>query len=124
MDWKRTIEANGVETHVPSPIVALGLATAAWRGKLSCSELDQDAPWPRPLSIPVLLVHGRADDKVPIEPSEAFAEHHRPWVTFVPFAGAGHMRAWNTDPAGYAAAVVHWWRTTARPLGEIRPAAP
>ena len=48
----------------------------------------------------MLLMHGTADDVVPIEASDAFAAA-LPHVTYERFVGAGHGALWNDGPVRY-----------------------
>jgi alpha-beta hydrolase superfamily lysophospholipase len=57
------------------------------------------------LQAPMLVFHGLEDDTVPAELSEHFAEARPDLVTYVPVAGAGHVRSWNADPERYMAAL-------------------
>jgi dipeptidyl aminopeptidase/acylaminoacyl peptidase len=50
---------------------------------------------------PILLFHGDADDRAPIESSERLARERGDIVTYVVARGAGHVQAWNLDPVGY-----------------------
>ncbi len=54
--------------------------------------------------MPILLIHGTVDDLTPIEVSDRLAEVSES-VTYLRAPGAGHVRSWNVDPAGYEAAV-------------------
>jgi pimeloyl-ACP methyl ester carboxylesterase len=65
-----------------------------------------------PLGVPQVLLHGTADEAVPIEPSRAYAEAARAAgdaVVLLELAGAGHMD--HVDPATDAFAAF------TRPLG-------
>src|SRR5205807_2178007 len=55
--------------------------------------------------VPVLLLHGTADKLVPEDISERLVQQRSDLVTLVRVPGAGHVRAWNVDPAAYERAV-------------------
>lgn len=50
------------------------------------------------LSHPILLVHSRDDEFVPVGPSEALAAARPDLVHFEPWSLARHCKEWNTDP--------------------------
>jgi pimeloyl-ACP methyl ester carboxylesterase len=54
------------------------------------------------LGIPILLIHGTDDDVVPVDTSEELARLRPDLVRdLYVVTGAGHVEAWNTDPAEY-----------------------
>lgn len=55
--------------------------------------------------VPLLVLHGEADDFVPIGPSRELARRRRERMRLVPVPGAGHVEAYNADPDAYTAAV-------------------
>jgi uncharacterized protein len=57
------------------------------------------------VGIPILLIHGTADDVTPIEVSDRLAAARPGLVTYERVPGAGHVRSWNVDPRGYERAV-------------------
>lgn len=57
------------------------------------------------LATPVLLFQGSADDSLPPALADALAAARPDLVTYRPVEGAGHVRAWNNDPAAYESAV-------------------
>lgn len=57
------------------------------------------------LQVPILLIHGDADDTEPIDVSDRLAAASPENITYYRVPGAGHVRAWNTDPAAYESAV-------------------
>lgn len=65
------------------------------------------------LTVPVLVFHGTEDDLVPIDVSRRLAEARGELVTLVETEGAGHVRSWNVDPAGYERRVLDFLDATA-----------
>lgn len=59
---------------------------------------------------PMLLIHSRDDEFVPVGPSEALAAARPDLVTFVPWAQARHCKEWNTDPARWEGVVTAFLR--------------
>jgi pimeloyl-ACP methyl ester carboxylesterase len=51
------------------------------------------------LDLPMLLIHGSADDTIPVTASQSFGETYIGPITYVEFAGADHTALWNSDPA-------------------------
>jgi hypothetical protein len=60
----------------------------------------------RSLRVPVLAIHGTADESIPIEQSIALEEANPDLVDLVRVEGAGHVDSFNTDFNGYMAAVL------------------
>ena len=53
------------------------------------------------LDVPILLIHGEDDTRVPIETSEALAELRPDLVTYSVYPDTAHADAWNTDADRY-----------------------
>ena len=58
------------------------------------------------LSTPVLVLHGGADDVVPLSTSVEFAELRPDLVRLVITEGAAHVGSLSADPASYAQTVI------------------
>lgn len=67
------------------------------------------------LRVPVLLFHGDDDRTIPVELSDTVARMRPDLVRYVRVPGAGHVRAWNTDPDAYIRAVREFVATRVRP---------
>jgi len=102
------IDARAADTELPLvslPVPAPLTWTAKWiaslRFGIDWSEVDYVARAGE-FTTPMLIIHGTEDHDVPISVSEEFADAAPAGlVTLVPFEGAGHVRAWNTDPERY-----------------------
>jgi pimeloyl-ACP methyl ester carboxylesterase len=53
------------------------------------------------LNVPILLIHGEDDTRVPIETSEELAELRPDLVTYSVYPDTAHADAWNTDADRY-----------------------
>lgn len=107
-----------------APTVELGLSSAplvgrfagplrrlvGWRLDIDWDDLNYLNDRVERLSAPILLLHGTADDLVPIETSRRLATLRAELVTLVEVEGAGHVRAWNVAGAAYEAEVADFLR--------------
>lgn len=119
LDWRTVLQHQARVHRVPPPLGRAGtalmgspLARAALgvEGPLDLDRLD----WvtrAEEMRVPVLLLHGEADDVVPVGPSRSLAAARPDLVTLLEFPGAGHCREWNSDPD-------RWEREVARFLLE------
>ena len=107
LDWSAVLDEAARQRHVSGAITELGKWVASLRTGLRWSELEQ-APHAAAFSTPMLILHGDADDVVPIAVSEKFAKARPDLVTFHAIAGAGHVESANVDREGYAATIVAW----------------
>ncbi len=105
LDLAATVEHGAAQRDLPVvggvPDVLTGTAQwiAGWRYDLDWAAVDHlPADW---LEVPALVFHGTDDDLVPISTTDALAADRPGLVTAVRVPGAGHVRAWNADPAGY-----------------------
>lgn len=110
---------------LPGP-VALLAASAAFRvagrrfgGDIRAAEpiriIDLVAP------VPILLVHGEADELVPVKAARRLAAASIPGPELWAVPGAGHGEAHRTDPSGYDTRVTAFLRGA---FAAARPATP
>jgi len=104
LNFGATVDLAASERGLPDILTAVGKAIFALRFDVDWGDLDY-LERADELTAPVLLFHGDADKRVPVKTSDALAQARPDIVTYVRIAGAGHVRSWNADPAGYAAAV-------------------
>lgn len=102
LDLSRTVDSGAAEQGIPSLLTSMAKTLAAMRFGINWSELDYLAK-AESLDVPVLLVHGTEDRRVPISLSEDLAAARPDLVRFVPFDGAGHVESWNADRERYEA---------------------
>jgi pimeloyl-ACP methyl ester carboxylesterase len=106
LDLAATVDHGAAQRRLPLlgtavPDVLTGTAEwiAGWRYDLDWAAVDYlPADW---LDVPALVFHGTDDDTVPISTSDELAADRPDLVHEVRVPGAGHVRAWNTDPAAY-----------------------
>ena len=105
LDLAATVEHGAAQRDLPVvggvPDVLTGTARwiAGWRYDLDWSAVDHlPADW---LEVPALVFHGTDDDLVPVSLTDELAADRPDLVTAVRVDGAGHVRAWNADPAAY-----------------------
>lgn len=111
LDWaaavRRTLQARKLPPGVRAGLVGSWKAALRVRARLDWAELDQRS-LPERLAAPVLLIHGTADDLVPVATSDALAAARPDLVTYLRLDGAEHLHGWNRDPARYDSAVAAW----------------
>ena len=95
--------------HVPAPLTYVAKQLAAVRYDLDWTQVDylEDPSW---LKVPTLVLHGGADETVPLATSEDLARARPELVRLERFAGASHVGSWNSDPQRYDAAVRRFLR--------------
>lgn len=110
LDWEPVLRMAAVDRGIPRAAVPVLLpATMAWAGAsvgIDWTELRVETRQELP---PTLLIHGTADETVPVEVADAFAHTH-PGVTQLRVGEAGHVRCWNQDPDHYEATVASFLR--------------
>ncbi|MGH2676831.1 MAG: alpha/beta hydrolase [Actinomycetota bacterium] len=104
LDVDAAVDLEGANRGLPQFLTSF----AKWISSLRFG-VDWDA-WSRAdeaagLQVPLLLIHGVADETAPIEVSDGLAAAAPENVTYYRVPDAGHVRAWNVDPTAYEAAV-------------------
>jgi uncharacterized protein len=89
---------------VPPALTVVAKGIAGLRYDLDWAQLDYVDRAGR-LAAPVLVLHQRGDQTVPVAISEALAAARPDLVTLERFGGDGHVRAWNVDRPRYERAV-------------------
>jgi uncharacterized protein len=99
LDVAASVEQEAANRGVPLALtrvatflssIRFGIDWRAWDRVGEIAELD----------IPVLLIHGTADDRNPIDVSDRLVSA-RPDITYLRAADAGHVESWNVDPERY-----------------------
>ena len=115
LTWAPIIQHVAKGRRVPTAIVPVVMWAARMRSRIDWAVLDHLAA-ASDFGHPILLIHGTADAIVPVWLSDALAEARPDLVTYWRAEGAGHVTAWNHDPAGYARAVETFLAGAGRPL--------
>ncbi len=100
LSWKAILSFNATRMGLPSfaalPVEwAIGARIDADWGSLDALQ------HPGAFHLPILLFQGTEDRLVPIATSDEFAKELPGWVTYYRVPKAGHVEAWNVDPALY-----------------------
>jgi hypothetical protein len=106
--WGPVLRWAARDRGLPAPVIPLLLPTtmALARARTGIDwqrlrHIDQPETFHRP----TLLMHGDADDTVPVELGRTLAELAPDSVEFEEFAGGGHITNWNVDSRRYERAV-------------------
>lgn len=106
LDLEAVVDAEARNRHLPGPLNAAAKGLARVRFGIDWAELDQVARADQ-FDVPILLMHGSADETVPVESSDQFADAApEGLVTYERFEGADHVFLWNTDPVRYERVVL------------------
>ena len=101
LDLEAVVDGMARERGIPASLAVIGKAISRIRFGLEWPRLDQVARVDEfDPSIPMLLLHGTADQVAPIEAADAFAEG-LPHARYERFAGAGHGALWNSESVRY-----------------------
>ena len=107
IDWADVLRHQAALNRVPGPVGALSRSLIGHRrarrlvgvhAPLDVAETDWVSR-AEELRHPVLLIHSRDDEFVPVGPSAALAAKRPDLVRFEPWEGARHTKEWNVDPA-------------------------
>jgi uncharacterized protein len=100
LNFGRTIDKGAEERGVPAPITFVAKLITQMRFGIDWDGLDFLARAGE-LTVPVLLIHGDADETVPVETSIEFAAAAPTLVEFHTYENVGHVAAWNWHPEEY-----------------------
>ena len=119
----RQMEAGSV----PGFLKGWGKALATFRFGVEWAPLDQVSAADE-FGVPILLIHGEDDDRVPVRLADALAAARPDLIEYLRVPGAGHLGAFTTDPVATEAALDGFLdRLLAEPvvIGEVeRPTPP
>lgn len=100
INMTETVKAAARERSVPPPLMAGVKAVADLRWQVGWDEINY-VQRAGDLKVPILVFHGDADDRVPIDVSRELLAANPEHVTLFESAGAGHVMSWNIDPNLY-----------------------
>jgi uncharacterized protein len=100
LDWRAVMDLQADERGLPRFLATTTERVVSLRIDFDWNAFDQIARADE-FRLPILLFHGTEDQTVPISSSDAFARALPRRVTYYRVAGAGHVEAWNVDPALY-----------------------
>lgn len=118
IDWSRVITHQARLRRIPPGIgtIAQALLRARWSyGLIGAGEPIDIAStrWQHraaELTHPILLIHSRDDEFVPVEPSIELAVARPDLVRFEPWQHARHVKEWNVDPTRWERVVAGFMR--------------
>lgn len=85
---------------IPESLVGAAKTIAELRYDVEFDDLDY-VPAAGKLEVPMLVLHGTADETIPIEVSRRLKAAAGDNLRLVEFDGAGHVESWNNDTARY-----------------------
>lgn len=109
LDWDAVLRAQAGRRGLPGLLSGPARIVSWLRAGIDWSVLDQVGHADE-FDLPILLLHGTADEQVPISSSDRFADAVGEEVTYVRVDAAPHNAAWNVDPGAYQAAVEDFLR--------------
>ena len=104
LDWRPVLDLAAAQHRLAPGVLPMAKRIAAARASLSWDRLDMVSRAAE-LTVPVLIVHGDADDVVPVATSDAFAAARPDLVTYVRLPGVGHVDGWITRSEACEAAL-------------------
>jgi hypothetical protein len=94
LNFAKTVDKGAAERSVPAPVTFVAKTFSTIRFKVDWNGMDFLARADE-LTVPILLIHGDADDTVPVETSVEFASKLPELTELHTFANAGHVASWN-----------------------------
>jgi pimeloyl-ACP methyl ester carboxylesterase len=104
LDWAPVLAHAGKQLKLLPIVLSLAKRIVVLRTGLRWERLNQLSRAAE-LTVPVLIVHGDADETVPAATSGAYAAARPDLVTYLPVPGAGHVEGWTSDRDGYGEAL-------------------
>jgi pimeloyl-ACP methyl ester carboxylesterase len=109
LSLKKTVEFRADQRGLPAQFTEAAMQFATWRNGIDWAKTDYlqnlDA-----INAPILLVHGDADQVVPVSTSQALAKARPDIVTFRKLPGVDHVQGWNADRELYRLQLLEFLR--------------
>lgn len=107
LSFDASVDLGASHRHVPGFLTWTAKRLASLRYGVNWHAVDylDDTSW---LDVPVLLLHGTSDDRVPFSSSVELAREKDGHVTLERFEGVEHGESWNSDPERYDAALAQF----------------
>ena len=100
MDFNAPVDLGARQRNLPGFVTASVKWIATLRFGLDWNAMDYLKDVDR-LDVPILLIHGEDDTRVPMETSDKLAELRPDLVMYSVYPDTTHADAWNTDSARY-----------------------
>ena len=100
IDFEAPVDLGARERNLPGFVAATVKWIATLRFGVDWDAMDYLKDADR-LDVPILLIHGEDDARVPIETSDKLAELRPDLVTYSVYPDTTHADAWNVDSARY-----------------------
>ena len=104
LDFEAAVNLGAEQRNLPGILTGMAKWVADRRFGIDWAAMNYLARADE-LQVPILLIHGEDDDRVPISTSERLADARPDIVTLVRIPGASHTSSWNTAPDLYEQAV-------------------
>lgn len=114
LDLSRTLVLQAQRRNIPGPLIPPILFGTQVIASVRAGFDVRDVSHVQALAqttLPMLLIHGDADDFVPPGPTDELARLRPDNLTYQQIPGAGHVEGWNTDQEAYEAALVQFLQT-------------
>lgn len=132
INWHDVLDHHGRLNHIPGPVGQFGqlMMGRRWARRLvgvhdpvDVAQTDWVARADE-LRHPMLIIHSRDDEFVPVGPSERLAQARPDLVRFEPWAQARHCKAWNVDASRWERLVGEFVSPPASARSACRPPRP
>lgn len=113
LDFGATVDLGIKEFGLPGIAAGPPKWIASWRYNIDWAAMDYVSRASE-LRTPVLLLHGAADDIVPVSIGDQFAAARPDLITYERFETAHHVTSWNVDPQRYERALREFFCDSSR----------
>ena len=100
LDFNAPVDMGARERNLPGFVTVTVKRVATLRFSVDWDAMDYLKEADR-LNVPILLIHGGADTRIPIETSDKLADLRPDLVTYSVYPDTTHGDAWNLDSGRY-----------------------